>query len=269
MLREGAFEVDLGDEDREQHRAHDHAEAETPVRAALAARAARTLPAPFVVAYGLRPVAGSRPGRQRWPVHGRRGSTRHGGGTTCGWSPTTASGSRSSSRAAARRCCWCTASAARRRTSPTTSTRSRRTHHVVTFDHRGHGESDSPTDAAVVLARPAAADTLAVADAVGADQFRLLGHSMGGMVVRRVVLAQPERVDALVLMDTSPGPVPGHRRRAARDGRGDRARRGHGRAQADHGRVPAARAPPPTSGCSPSGPATRSSTTGSGRRSRR
>jgi pimeloyl-ACP methyl ester carboxylesterase len=29
------------------------------------------------------------------------------------------------------------------------------------------------------------------------------------MVARRVVLARPDRVDALVLMDTSPGPVPG------------------------------------------------------------
>jgi pimeloyl-ACP methyl ester carboxylesterase len=32
---------------------------------------------------------------------------------------------------------------------------------------------------------------------------------MGGMAVRRVVLRAPERVEALVLMDTSPGPVPG------------------------------------------------------------
>ena len=29
-----------------------------------------------------------------------------------------------------------------------------------------------------------------VADAVGLDRFRLLGHSMGGMVARRVVLAR-------------------------------------------------------------------------------
>ena len=32
---------------------------------------------------------------------------------------------------------------------------------------------------------------------------------MGGMIVRRFVLASPDRVDALVLMDTSPGPPPG------------------------------------------------------------
>lgn len=82
-------------------------------------------------------------------------------------------------------------------------------HHVATFDHRGHGESDAPTEAASYTLDQLALDTLAVADAVGADQFRLLGHSMGGMVARRVVLAHPQRVEALVLMDTSPGPVPG------------------------------------------------------------
>ncbi len=83
------------------------------------------------------------------------------------------------------------------------------THHVVTFDHRGHGESDSPPEPSDYTLDRMAADTLAVADAVGADQFRLLGHSMGGMVAGRVVIGAPERVEALIFMDTSPGPVPG------------------------------------------------------------
>lgn len=81
--------------------------------------------------------------------------------------------------------------------------------HVVTFDHRGHGESDSPPDPSSYTFDRLARDTIAVANAVGADQFRLLGHSLGGMVARRVVLAHPQRVEALILMDTSPGPVPG------------------------------------------------------------
>jgi pimeloyl-ACP methyl ester carboxylesterase len=81
--------------------------------------------------------------------------------------------------------------------------------HVVTFDHRGHGESDAPEDPASYSLDRLATDTLAVIDAVGAEQALLLGHSMGGMVVRRVVLRAPDRADALVLMDTSPGPVPG------------------------------------------------------------
>ncbi len=82
-------------------------------------------------------------------------------------------------------------------------------HHVVTFDHRGHGESDGPDDPASYSLHRLALDTLVVADGVGADRFRVLGHSMGGMVVRRLALTHPQRLDALVLMDTSPGPVPG------------------------------------------------------------
>ena len=76
---------------------------------------------------------------------------------------------------------------------------------VVTFDHRGHGESDDPTEASAYSLDRLARDTLAVADALGLERFRLLGHSMGGMVTRRFVLAHPERVEALVLMSTSPG----------------------------------------------------------------
>jgi pimeloyl-ACP methyl ester carboxylesterase len=82
-------------------------------------------------------------------------------------------------------------------------------HRVVTFDHRGHGESDKPSDSAAYSLDRMAADILAVAGGLGLDTFRLLGHSVGGMVSRRVVLAQRTRIDALVLMDTSPGPIPG------------------------------------------------------------
>jgi 3-oxoadipate enol-lactonase len=81
-------------------------------------------------------------------------------------------------------------------------------HRVVTFDHRGHGESDKPSHASDYSLDRMADDVLAVADRLDFDTFRLLGHSMGGMVSRRVVLAQPARIDALVLMDTSPGPIP-------------------------------------------------------------
>lgn len=80
---------------------------------------------------------------------------------------------------------------------------------VVTFDHRGHGESDDPSEPAAYSLDRLASDTLAVADALGLERFRLLGHSMGGMVARRLVLAHPDRVEALVLMDTSPGPPDG------------------------------------------------------------
>src|SRR5437660_12629958 len=56
------------------------------------------------------------------------------------------------------------------------------THMVVVFDHRGHGASDKPTDLASYSFARLRADTVAIADAVGLDEFRLLGHSMGGML---------------------------------------------------------------------------------------
>ncbi len=84
-----------------------------------------------------------------------------------------------------------------------------RHHRVVAFDLRGHGESEAPVEPSAYSLDRLGADVLAVADSLGLDRFRLLGHSMGGMVARRVVLARPERIDALVLMDTSAGPPPG------------------------------------------------------------
>lgn len=82
-------------------------------------------------------------------------------------------------------------------------------HTVVTFDLRGHGYSDQPDDPAAYSLERLAADILHVADGAGLESFRLLGHSMGGMVARKVVLAAPDRVEALVMMDSTPGPVPG------------------------------------------------------------
>lgn len=83
------------------------------------------------------------------------------------------------------------------------------THRVVVFDHRGHGASDAPDDERAYSLDCMATDTIQVVDALGIDTFTLLGHSMGGMVARRLVLAHPERVDAIVFMDTSAGRVPG------------------------------------------------------------
>jgi pimeloyl-ACP methyl ester carboxylesterase len=84
-----------------------------------------------------------------------------------------------------------------------------RDHTVVVFDHRGHGASDKPADRAAYSLERLARDVLLVADAAGLSGFRLLGHSMGGMVARKVVLRAPERVEALVMMGTSAGPIPG------------------------------------------------------------
>jgi pimeloyl-ACP methyl ester carboxylesterase len=84
-----------------------------------------------------------------------------------------------------------------------------RDHRVVTFDHRGHGESDAPDDPDAYSLDRLAADTQAVIEATELRDLRLLGHSMGGMVVRRLVLAAPAQVAAVIFMDTSAGAPPG------------------------------------------------------------
>ncbi len=84
-----------------------------------------------------------------------------------------------------------------------------RDHTVVVFDHRGHGASDKPSVRNAYSMDRLASDILDVADACGLDRFRLLGHSMGGMVGRQIPIRVPERVEAFVMMDTSAGPIPG------------------------------------------------------------
>ena len=79
--------------------------------------------------------------------------------------------------------------------------------HAVAPDLRGHGASDHPGDEESYSLAIMAADLLALADALGWGSFVLLGHSMGGMIAQQLLLAHPERVRALVLMDTTHGPI--------------------------------------------------------------
>lgn len=79
--------------------------------------------------------------------------------------------------------------------------------HAVAPDLRGHGASHAPTDEGAYDLSVLAGDLLALADHLDWPRFALVGHSMGGMVAQVATLAAPERVEALVLMDTSAGPV--------------------------------------------------------------
>jgi pimeloyl-ACP methyl ester carboxylesterase len=75
---------------------------------------------------------------------------------------------------------------------------------VVAYDHRGHGRSGHADRYAF---DDLDADLVGVLDGLGLDGVHLLGHSMGGIVALRHVLAHPARVRSLVLMDTGPAPV--------------------------------------------------------------
>ena len=80
-----------------------------------------------------------------------------------------------------------------------------RTHTVVTWDIRGHGASDYPADPALYSVPLSVGDMAALLDAVGAKKAVVAGHSLGGFLSLEFHLAHPERVAALVLIDTGPG----------------------------------------------------------------
>ena len=78
-------------------------------------------------------------------------------------------------------------------------------HTAVVWDMRGHGSSDSPGDPAAYSVRTSLDAMLAILDDVGAERAVLVGHSLGGYLSLELAISHPERVAALVLVDTGPG----------------------------------------------------------------
>jgi pimeloyl-ACP methyl ester carboxylesterase len=93
-------------------------------------------------------------------------------------------------------------------------------HQVVTWDLRGHGDSQSPADPACYRAQSALADMTALLDELGVRRAVLGGHSLGGYLSLDFALAFPDRVAGLILIDTGPG----FRNDEARDGWNRRAK---------------------------------------------
>ena len=77
----------------------------------------------------------------------------------------------------------------------------------VAPDLRGHGSSDQPDQEDQYSLAVFAQDLLGLADQLGWDRFALLGHSMGGMIAQEMALGAPDRIDQLILMSTSHGPI--------------------------------------------------------------
>src|ERR1700683_1558189 len=74
---------------------------------------------------------------------------------------------------------------------------------VVSLDQRGHGHSTKTGHIEGYTIEQLSADLAAFLETVGEGPVDLLGHSMGGRVVMGVVLARPDLVRSLMLMDTS------------------------------------------------------------------
>ncbi len=73
---------------------------------------------------------------------------------------------------------------------------------VVTWDQRGHGEAEHDGTWSYW---DSADDLLALLDHLGVDRAVLAGMSQGGFLSLRAALRAPERVRALVLIDTQAG----------------------------------------------------------------
>jgi pimeloyl-ACP methyl ester carboxylesterase len=78
-------------------------------------------------------------------------------------------------------------------------------HTLILWDMRGHGQSDYPDDAAAYSEALTVGDMAALLDKVGADHAIIGGLSLGGYMSLAFYRAYPERVRALLIIDTGPG----------------------------------------------------------------
>src|SRR4030088_1791690 len=80
-----------------------------------------------------------------------------------------------------------------------------RDHKLVLWDMRGHGRSDYPADPAAYSEALTVADMAALLDEVGAGTAIVGGLSLGGYMSLAFYRMHPERVRALLIIDTGPG----------------------------------------------------------------
>jgi pimeloyl-ACP methyl ester carboxylesterase len=78
-------------------------------------------------------------------------------------------------------------------------------HKLVVWDMRGHGQSDYPQDLKAYSEALTVGDIAALLDEVGAERAIVGGLSLGGYMSLAFYRAHPERVAALLIIDTGPG----------------------------------------------------------------
>jgi pimeloyl-ACP methyl ester carboxylesterase len=78
-------------------------------------------------------------------------------------------------------------------------------HRLILWDMRGHGQSDYPDDPSAYSEALTVGDIAALLDQVGAAKAIVGGLSLGGYMSLAFYRAHPERVSALLIIDTGPG----------------------------------------------------------------
>ena len=78
-------------------------------------------------------------------------------------------------------------------------------HRLILWDMRGHGRSDYPDDPSEYNEKATVEDIAALLDAVGAKKAIVGGLSLGGYMSLAFYSAYPDRVTALLIIDTGPG----------------------------------------------------------------
>jgi len=76
---------------------------------------------------------------------------------------------------------------------------------IARMDYRGYGLSRNMTGDYSI--EEIANDALALTDQLGWDKFHILGHSMGGMVIQKMALKAPDKVQSAIV--TTPVPASG------------------------------------------------------------
>lgn len=76
---------------------------------------------------------------------------------------------------------------------------------VITWDMRGHGQSDSPDDPKAYSEQATVDDMAAILKHLGIEKAVIGGLSLGGYMSLAFNVAHPDMVRALMLFDTGPG----------------------------------------------------------------
>jgi len=92
---------------------------------------------------------------------------------------------------------------------------------VITWDMRGHGQSDSPADTGAYSEAATCDDMAAILSHLGIESAVIGGLSLGGYMSLAFHLAHPKMTRALMLFDTGPG----YKNPVAREGWNETARK--------------------------------------------